>query len=115
MKNFPSIKKTDEFRRVYNCGVSRAVGDLVMYVCKNELRSNRIGITAARKMGNSVIRHRFIRRVREIFRKYETMTLKGWDIVVVAKKNAGTADFRKLEEDYCTLLKRCKLLENSLK
>lgn len=81
-----------------------------MYVCENQLNANRIGISAGKKTGNSVIRHTFVRRIREIFRFYERKTLKGWDIVVIARKNAGGADFHKLKEDYGALLRYHKLL-----
>ena len=35
------------------------------------MRDVRLGITASRKVGNSVVRHRLKRRVREVFRRFE--------------------------------------------
>lgn len=105
MKNFPSIKKTVEFRRVYKRGVVHSYGVLVMYVYANSLSINRIGISASRKNGNSVERHRFYRRIREIFRKYDSGVKKGNDIVIIARKHALHTRFFWLEKDYMSLIK----------
>ena len=78
MKNFPSLKSNSDFQRVYKNGKSYANKTLVMYVYRNELSYNRIGISVSKKNGNSVVRHTFARKIREIFRlnKIEKMLKK---------------------------------------
>ena len=68
MKKFNCIKKNDEFRAVYKNGKSYANRYLVMYVKDNDRESNRIGISVSKKVGNSVVRHRITRIMREIYR-----------------------------------------------
>ena len=68
MKNFPSLRSNTDFQKVYKNGKSYANKALVMYVYKNELTYNRIGISVSKKNGNSVVRHTFVRKLREIFR-----------------------------------------------
>ena len=78
MKNFPSLRSNADFQRVYKKGKSYANKTLVMYVYGNELDYNRIGISVSKKNGNSVVRHTFARKIREIFRlnKIEKMLKK---------------------------------------
>ncbi len=110
MKNFPSIKKNASFRTVYAAGSSKASGTLIMYAHDNGGQGLRIGISASRKVGNSVVRHRAVRRVRELFRAYQDQTVQGKDIVVVVRNRAAAAAFEELKRDYEKLLCQHKLL-----
>ena len=63
-----SLKKNHQFQFVYKYGKSYANKYLVMYVKENGLDKNRIGISVSKKVGNSVVRHRVKRLVRECYR-----------------------------------------------
>ena len=78
-----SLKKNEQFQFVYKNGKSYANKYLIMYVKKNGLEKNRIGISVNKKVGNSVVRHRLTRLVRESYRLNEEAFLEGYDIVVV--------------------------------
>ena len=91
MKNSQSLKKNADFQIVYKEGKSFANKYLVMYVKENGLEMNRIGISVSKKVGNSVVRHRLTRLVRESYRLHEDIFNSGLDIVVIARNNA--ADF----------------------
>jgi len=91
------LKKNDDFKLVYTNGRSKANRYLVMYVLKNDSSGNRIGISVSKKVGNSVIRHRFKRLVKESYRLHEAVFNSGLDIVVVARKEAASADFHEIE------------------
>ena len=103
MKRFPSIKKNSEFQKIYKNGTSYANRLLVMYVKPSEHPGVRIGISVSRKVGNSVVRHRVTRLIREIFRLNKLETDSGLDIIVVARPAAKESDFRKLESAYMHL------------
>ena len=111
MRRFPSVKKNAEYRRIYDSGRSKACGVLVMYVSDNGLEHNRIGISVSKKTGNSVVRHTFCRRMREIFRLNNFQTVQGKDIVIVARSRAGSVSYDKLRSDYIKLLSDHKLLK----
>jgi ribonuclease P protein component len=68
-----------------------------MYVWKNDTGKNRLGISASKKIGNSVVRHRFSRLVRESYRLHENIFNSGLDIVVVARKSAAFARYAEIE------------------
>ncbi len=92
-----SLKKNTDFRNVYKNGRSYADKYLVMYVLENNKCINRLGISASRKVGNSVVRHRFARLVRESYRLHENIFNSGLDIVVVARKSAASVGFFEIE------------------
>ena len=97
-----SLKKNDDFRTVYKKGVSYANKYLVMYVMvnnhkKNNQPINRLGISISKKVGNSVVRHRFCRLVRESYRLHEKVFNSGLDIVVVARASAKECTYAQIE------------------
>ena len=97
MKFSESLKKNIEFRRVYKKGTSCANRLLVMYVMENGTDRNRLGISVSKKVGNSVVRHRLTRLVRESYRLQEALFLRGFDIVVVVRMNAKGAAYSEIE------------------
>ena len=88
MKRFPSIKKNSDFQAIYRTAKSYANRQLVMYVRKTENTQSRIGISVSKKVGNSVVRHRLTRLVREAYRLHEELFCEGLDMVVVARVSA---------------------------
>lgn len=92
-----SLKKNKDFQNVYRNGRSYANKYLVMYVLENNTDRNRLGISASRKVGNSVVRHRLARLVRESYRLHENIFNSGLDIVVVARRNAASVGYREIE------------------
>ena len=105
MKFSTSLKKNEDFRYVYRNGRVRANRHLVMYVMENNQAINRLGISASKKIGNSVVRHHFYRLVRESYRLHEKIFNSGLDIVVVAKKSAADANYRDIESALMHLAK----------
>ena len=73
MKFSESLKKNSDFKNVYGAGKSYANRYLVMYVLLNGTGCNRLGISVSRKVGNSVVRHRLKRLLKEAYRLHEDM------------------------------------------
>ena len=97
MKFSDSLKKNRDFQNVYSKGRSYANRMLVMYVLNNHTENNRLGISVSKKVGNSVIRHRITRLIRESYRLQEDMFDSGLDIVVIARATARNADYHQIE------------------
>lgn len=89
-----SLKKNRDFQNVYKNGKSYANKYLVMYVFRNGMDKNRLGISVSKKVGNSVVRHRLARLIREGYRLNEEMFHSGWDIVVIARALAKGKNYR---------------------
>lgn len=97
MKFSESLKSNSDFRRVYRGGKSYANKYLVMYVLENGTDQNRLGISVSKKVGNSVVRHRITRLVRESYRLHENIFNSGLDIVIVARVGAKEVGYAEIE------------------
>ena len=113
MKFSSSLKLNHIFRRLYS-SQGQANGYLVLYARKNRTGGNRVGITVSKKLGKAHIRNRVRRRFREIYRLNEEKFQPGWDIVVVARSKAITADFQKLTDAYLLLAEKAGILRTTL-
>ena len=83
------LRSNAQFSDVYRTHRSFADDYFVMYVRENGESFNRVGVSVSKKIGNSVVRHRVKRLVKEAFRNSEDMFNSGLDIVFVARKNAA--------------------------
>ena len=97
MKYTQSIKKNSDFQRIYKQGKSYANKYLIMYVLENKNNGNRIGISVSKKVGNSVIRHKITRLIREIYRLSEERYMCGIDIVIIARVMAKGKSYLEIE------------------
>lgn len=97
MKNYESLKRNSDFQNVFKEGKSQANKYLVMYVKSNNLDINRLGIQVSKKVGNSVVRHRITRLIRESYRLNSEMFSSGLDIVVIARDSAKGKTFKEIE------------------
>ena len=93
-----SLKKNQDFQKVYRKGRSFANRLLVMYILKNDLEKNRFGISVSKKVGNSVVRHRVTRLLKESYRLHEDVFNSGLDIVVIARAGAKEAKYSEIEK-----------------
>ena len=106
-----SLKKNRDFQSIYKKGKSQANRYLVMYLSENSIGRNRVGISVSKKVGNSVIRHRLTRLVRESYRLHENMFNSGLDIVVIVRITAKNAGYHDIESALLHLGKLHRILK----
>ena len=82
-----------------------------MYVKKNGLQINRLGISVSKKVGNSVVRHRVKRLIKESYRLHENVFNSGLDIVIVGRPSAATVGYEEVEETLLHLGKLHKMIK----
>jgi len=97
MKFSESLKKNRDFKEVYGKGKSFANKNLIMYVLENELKRNRVGISVSKKVGNSVVRHRVTRLIRESYRISEDYYKCGYDIVIIGRVATKEISFNEVK------------------
>lgn len=112
MRNIDSLKTYRDYGRVYDHRKSFANKYLVMYSAANDLEYSRIGISVSKKVGNSVVRHRIVRLIRESYRLNKNALRPGADFIVVAKRSAKGRGFKEIESAYLHLLSLHGLLES---
>ena len=98
-----SLKKNTDFRKVYHDGHSKANKYLVLYIRKNGTEKKRIGISVSKKVGNSIVRHRLTRLIRESYRLNEEKVVRGYDMVIIARNAAKGKNFHDIESAFLHL------------
>ena len=110
MSGTVSLRNYSEFDNVYKRGRSYANRYLVMYVLKNGLEYNRLGISVSKRVGNSVVRHRITRLIRESYRLSGHMFNSGLDIVVIARSSVRDRNYFDVNESMLHLAKLHKII-----
>ena len=97
MNNSESLKKNSDFQMVYKNGKSYANKYLILYLIRNNTSDNRLGICVSKKVGNSIVRHRITRLIRESYRLNKDKFKYGYDIVVIARNSAKGRSFNEIQ------------------
>ena len=112
-----SIKKKQDFKRVFSLGKSAADALFVVYAADNNLSFNRIGVSVSKKVGCAVVRNRVKRLVRESFRLLfaeKSVQAYGFDLVIIARVSAAKLPrenaFANVNTSISQLLKRLRVL-----
>lgn len=108
-----SIKKNHDFLNVYHHGKACMNRTLVIYCLKTQNKENRYGITVSKKIGNSVVRHRITRLIRECIRYNNKKFPIGYDIVIVARRGACKISCQKMEQEFLHLMKKHHFFDGS--
>ncbi len=105
------IRKRTEFDEVYQKGARFDTPFFVLYIRRGNGLNHRLGMTVSKRIGDSVTRNRVKRRFREIFRKNRPPAGPPFDMVLNARKAAGTAVGNALEAEFLTALARARASE----
>ncbi|EOS72557.1 MAG: ribonuclease P protein component [Lachnospiraceae bacterium] len=110
-----SLKNNFDFQFVYKNGKSYANKYLVMYVLENSIKRNRLGISVSKKVGNSVVRHKVTRLIRESYRLHENIFNSGLDIVVIARNSASNLSYFEIESALLHLAKLHHIVDEEIR
>ncbi len=110
LERHPRLTKNFEYIKVYQAGRRWSSPFFTVYIKENGLDTTRLGVSVSKRIGNSVVRNRIKRRLKEVFKKNTKKIKKGFDVVISAKKPARDADFWVVEKEVINLLKRGHML-----
>lgn len=102
------LLKTPDFQRVYDHG-KKVSGPFFLAICalRSESVLPRIGFTVPRRLGNSVIRNRIRRRMREAVRLEYAALAAGRDLVIHPRQSVLEAPFLDLRREVERVFARC--------
>ncbi len=103
--NFETLKTNRDFRNVYNRKKSFANKYLIMYIRENGTDTLKLGVSVSKKVGNSIVRHRLARLIREAFRLHTQDIRGGLDVVVIARENLKGKNYFETESAMIHLFK----------
>jgi ribonuclease P protein component len=106
------IKQGRDFLRVRQGGERVVKGCLIANWLRlpAEARS-RLGVVVSKKVGNSVVRSRVKRLLRESYRQHQHELTQPLDLVLVARPSIAEKDFVSVERDLMATLRQAGLLK----
>ena len=112
MRKIKTLKKNYEFQNVLSKGKFYIGKQITIYISKNKLNENRIGIAISTKVCNAVKRNRIKRLIRENYRLIKNNLKQGNNIVFLWNKKdiVENASFNIIKNDMNILLKKAGLL-----
>jgi len=102
-----TLRKRKQYLIVYEHGKRWHDKLMIMKVLANGLEISRFGFSVGREVGKAVVRNSVRRWLREIVHKSEINP--GWDIVFIARREAGETTYHQLKRTVENLLTRAKL------
>ena len=105
------LKSNMEFKKVYSGGKSYWNRNLVLYVKNNNIGNTRVGYSITKKIGNSVVRNRIRRRMKEIYRLRFDSIKNNYDLIFIPKKNIVDISYKELESAMLHILKLAGVLK----
>src|SRR5262245_20433315 len=98
------IRRRADFQEVYNRGAKIHGRYCTVFMLPKPDSEGRLGIAATRKLGGAVARNRAKRLIREVFRRNKIA--KGFDVVVIPKRDLLDASLTVLEAEYRSIVER---------
>jgi ribonuclease P protein component len=109
MQRASRLRRRSDFSAAYQRGRAWSNELLAVRVLANGLPVSRFGFAVGKRVGKAVERNRVKRRLREIVRSLDPAG--GWDVVIIARPAAATADFSALTGAVRSLFGRAGLVE----
>ena len=111
------IRSGLDFQRIYAGKMKAANSCLLLFAARNSYGRTRIGLSVSRRNGNSIVRHRLRRMLRESYRLEQHHIPEGLDFILIPGRNAQQATIQQFRSAIVSLALRVKkqldLAENS--
>ena len=104
------LTKRKQFNYIYRKGRSAHSELLTLVFCGGNLREIKVGFSASKKVGNSVVRHRATRLMREAVKPYLPHMAKNNSYIFIAKAGITAKHLDEIKTHVEKVLKKAGLL-----
>ena len=117
MKKIRTLKKNYEFKNVLNNRKFYSGKQITIYINRNKLNENVIGIAVSSKSGKAVRRNHVKRLIRENYYNKKIQLKRGYSIVFVwnRKIDIKNANYHVIESDMEKIFEKLKILNKDEK
>lgn len=109
MQSVYRLKKNSQFNFTYKKGKSIACRNLVLVYARTGSVSLKVGFSISKKIGNSVVRNKIKRRLKETFKKHIINLKQEYNYIFIARKPICEDDFKTISGSVNYLLKKSEL------
>lgn len=112
MRKINTLKKNYEFKNVLTKGKFYRENTITVYIQKNNIKTNVIGIAVSKKICKAVKRNKLKRLIRESYRLMKNDLKQGYNIVFVWNKNINfnEANYFTVSNDMKKIFEKARLL-----
>lgn len=114
MARLPKIKRNSEFQTIFKTGRIWSDSAAVLYVSRQRVPGNRLGICVSKKMGNAVERNRIKRLLHESCRSLWAQVKPVGDFVLLARRGIVGLGYEDVRQRVHSLLVRARLVDTSM-
>ena len=115
MKKTEIIKTNYEFKYFFKKGEYISGKYIEIFIHRNKLDKNKLGIIVSKKVGNSVVRHRVRRLIKESYISLESEMSSNINMLICWKKKIEfdkNLSFFDIKKDLENVLKKAEILDN---
>lgn len=106
------LRKSREFARLRDNSTKLYCTHFLILITPSEGSVSRLGITVSTKIDKrAVVRNKIKRRIRDIFRVNRSLLRSNFDIVIIARKNAGDLSFEEFKREILGALRYKKYIK----
>ncbi|MBQ7528338.1 ribonuclease P protein component [bacterium] len=112
------LTRSKDFDRIFRHGSSVSSLEMVLYSFRRPAKYGfpeaRVAFCVSKKLfGGAVMRNRVRRRLREIYRLNCGKLDARWDVIILARQGASTAQFAKMERKFLNLCLKLGVLKET--
>ena len=107
------LRKKSSIKEIFAEGKNYSVKHVAIYVLKGPKRPKRFGFIASKKVGNSVLRNRAKRLMREVIRLHLMEIRNDIQIILIARARIKGVSYWEVEKTMMNMLKKANALIKS--
>ena len=108
MKKINVVKKKYEFDNIIKNNKYVKNNEFIIYYKNNEFNNYRFGISVGKKLGNSVFRNKYKRRIRSIIDINKKDYQNNIDYIIIMRKGCINLKFELINKSFRELIKNIK-------